>query len=207
VGFKYASGGSRFNIAGFYYDYKDLQVQTNQGLLSILENAANSEIYGIDADGAISLGSGLNLNGSVTYLHARYKNYIGSTNIPQPGGGNATGTADLSGNRNVRSPTWTATLGASYEHDVGAGILSLNGNVFYSSKFYFDAPNRIVQDEYAIVNANIGLALHNSGVKLTIWGKNLTNSKTIMSTNIGGLADGVSYAAPRTFGVQVGYTF
>lgn len=53
VGFKTTSGKLRFELAGFYYDYKDLQVSTTQLVnnlpLVVVTNMPEAEIYGIES--------------------------------------------------------------------------------------------------------------------------------------------------------------
>lgn len=52
VGFKTVRGDIRFEVAGFYYDYKDLQVSTTQVVnnlpLVVVTNVPEAEIYGIE---------------------------------------------------------------------------------------------------------------------------------------------------------------
>ena len=48
----------------------------------------------------------------------------------------------------IRSPEWTYNAGLNYGHDCGFGKLGFSGNLFYSSRVYFDPQDRISQDSY-----------------------------------------------------------
>jgi iron complex outermembrane receptor protein len=89
VGFKTAQPRWRLNVAGFYYDYKGLQVLSVAtlppplvGSSVILTNAANSEIYGVEAEGSFDVTEELTAHAAGAYNHARYKNFA---NAPATG--------------------------------------------------------------------------------------------------------------------------
>ena len=67
----------RTNLAVYYYDYKDLQLQSKAptGPGYILQNAANAEIYGGEFETIISPVRDLRLRAAVAYTHARYKDF------------------------------------------------------------------------------------------------------------------------------------
>jgi len=47
----------------------------------------------------------------------------------------------------------------------------------------------------------------NTGVKISVWGQNLTNEHVINGVFLLNQADGVNYGPPRTFGATVEYAF
>ena len=65
----------------------------------------------------------------------------------------------------------------------------------------------MVQPSYTQLGARLAFRPLNTGLTLSIWGKNLTDAKIIQSSFITTATDGVSYAPPRTFGVQAEYAF
>jgi iron complex outermembrane receptor protein len=48
-----------------------------------------------------------------------------------------------------RSPEFTGSVGARYTTDVAGGRLALSGNLYYSSKPYFDPAEQLSQGSYA----------------------------------------------------------
>jgi len=76
--------GIRFNWAAFYYDYNDQQVFMNQPSTSeqsppiqLLENVADSIIYGLEADLEYWLTDNLNVKFAMGYIpHAEFEEYV-----------------------------------------------------------------------------------------------------------------------------------
>jgi iron complex outermembrane receptor protein len=58
----------RLNIAFFDYDYKNIQAFQVNGTSTVLTNAANARVNGIDADFATEFGGGFSLTGGTTWL-------------------------------------------------------------------------------------------------------------------------------------------
>jgi len=52
-----------------------------------------------------------------------------------------------------------------------------------------------------------GVREQHTGVKLSVWGQNLTNRHVISGVFLLNQADGVNYGPPRTFGATVEYAF
>ncbi|PBN41283.1 TonB-dependent receptor [Sphingobium sp. D43FB] len=80
----------RINIATYYYDYKNLQLQARAANSSayILQNAGNAEIYGGELETFISPVDGLKLRAAVAYTHARYQDFTAAQGfIPRGSGG------------------------------------------------------------------------------------------------------------------------
>jgi iron complex outermembrane receptor protein len=203
----------RFDLAGFYYDYKDLQqpaiITVGAAFTQELRNAATAEVYGAEANATWRLTPEFTLSGGMTWLHARYKSFPSAVvNVPTGVGGNRTVPLDASGNVMIRSPDFSANLTARYVTDTSIGRFDAAGTIFYSSKLYFEVGNRVVQPSYAQVNASLGWRPSTlDGVELRVWGKNLTDKKVIYGTTITTTADGVNYSPPRTYGVEVLYRF
>jgi iron complex outermembrane receptor protein len=121
--------------------------------------------------------------------------------------GNLTGTANVDGNRPVRSPTWTLNLTAAYSKELSAGVFDASASVYHSAKYFFDVENRVHQPGFTTVGARASFRPANTGIKLTVWGQNLTNKHVIQGVFLLNQADGVSYGPPRTFGASVEYAF
>ena len=94
----------RLNIAGYYYDEKNIQVQQVISGVNNAYNADGAHIYGVDADMNIRVTRNLRLFGGVNYTHARYTDFanaILSVPFPLPAGFTL-----------VRSPATNPTLNA-----------------------------------------------------------------------------------------------
>jgi outer membrane receptor protein involved in Fe transport len=76
----------RLNFAGFYYDYKNIQVQKVGLAATGIINGASARIYGLEAEFDARLSSAFRLAGSVAYTNAKFRQF---SNAPftSPSGG------------------------------------------------------------------------------------------------------------------------
>ncbi|HEY3695852.1 TonB-dependent receptor [Phenylobacterium sp.] len=204
-----------FNVAGYYYDYTNLQVQvqTITGL-SETQNAATAKIYGLDADGVWRATNDLTFSAGVSLLHARYEQFPNAVVLrpapPLPSGGlqgNVSVVVDASGNVLPRAPDYTFSLVTDYTKDVGPGTFGANLSLFYTDTVYFDSDQRVHQGPYGLANARVSFKPRGSNFRVEAWVKNLTDKDYISSTFIQNVADVVGYGPQRTYGVSLDYTF
>ena len=159
VGLKSGGGRLRFELAGFYYDYKNLQVSFTQNVnnvaLVILQNAPSAEIYGAEASFDYELADNLNVRAGATWLHARYGDgfiFSGSGVNPNAAGFNTnsdplkvyqnkTLEQDLSGKQMSRAPNFAAFFGFDYLIPQGDGGLRLAANVKYTDSYVVTNPS------------------------------------------------------------------
>jgi iron complex outermembrane recepter protein len=66
----------RFNVAGFYYAYKDLQIGKVVNAQPLLENAATATIYGLEAELQAQVTPRFEINANGSWLHARFDRYV-----------------------------------------------------------------------------------------------------------------------------------
>lgn len=197
------------NVAGFYYDWKDLQVQRYVPPQSIYENAASARSKGVDVDVSFRVTPELTLTAGGVYLDAKYRRYpLAGTFMPNASGGNDNATIIASGLRTIRAPKFTATFGATYDVDTRAGKLGLSGSLYHHSGSRLELTGRIRQPKHDIVDAQISFSpLVADYLKVSLWGRNLTNKAYLQSLLQTNFADGISYAPPRTYGVRAEFTF
>ena len=202
----------RLNAAAFIYKYKDLQLtQLTGGSLNIT-NAASANIKGIDVDGQIIATSWLNFRFGGALLDAKYANYTGAQfSVRNPDGTTTIGSGgpqgDLSGFDLTRSPHATANIGAFVAYPVGDGKLKANVNYAYNSGFKWESDNRLKQNAYGLVNAQIGWNAPNDRFSVDVFAKNLTNTKYsvwMVSTTNGDL---YAPAAPRLWGAELNFKY
>jgi iron complex outermembrane receptor protein len=207
------------NLAAFYYKYNDLQVQAIVNNFNVTANAARAKIKGFDAEAIWRATPEFTVTAGLAYLDAEFSSYPNATvnnPITYRAGplagrpcfcGNVTGIRDVSGNALVRSPDWTASVTGLYSKELSAGQLDGSVSVYRSDKYFLDAENRIFQPSYTTVAAQVSFSPAGTGMKLTAWGRNLTNKKIIQGAFILNEADGVSFGPPRTYGVSLEYAF
>jgi iron complex outermembrane receptor protein len=161
VGFKSAGRRLRFELAGFYSKYKDLQVSftsqvgTPPTALVILQNAPSASIYGAEASFDFKANDNLTLRGGASWLHARYGNnfFFTGSGVNPLGTGflpnadplkvfpNATLSQDLSGLQMARAPDFSGFLGFDFNIPNGDGGLRFSANVKYSASYVVTNPS------------------------------------------------------------------
>jgi len=216
----YKRNTHRYSVAAsvFYYDYKDLQVQSFNGISTLTTNAATAKIYGIDLDGTIRATDELDFRLAVSYLPtAKYSKYTTATFYGFcPGTGQpapVTGTfcqfspVDVSGKRMIRTPKVTGTLAANYHKDIRWGELEANASLYYSDSFVWELGYRVKTDRFASLNAQISLRPANTNVRVTLFGKNLGNEDYVQGVVESASADMGVFGAPRQVGVELNYSF
>jgi iron complex outermembrane receptor protein len=199
----------RFNVAAFYYDQKNLQVnQIVQGVL-LVYNASGSTSYGIDADLQARVTSNFTINAGASYLHARYKTFLNAFELfPLPTGGNSFDqNGNATGNRLQNTPDSTINAGATYDIPTSSGKFTLAANFYHNSGYFADPQNRLRQAPYELVDASVSWVSPDGHMLIRVWSKNLTNSFYYQQTNPLNVGDNYVAAAPRTFGGTIGFKF
>jgi iron complex outermembrane receptor protein len=211
------------NVAAYYYDYKNLQVQVQAatGQATTL-NAASARIYGLDLESQWRVTPEFTVSAGLSLLDAKYKSFpnaivlrpkpqlpgIGyNGNFPTNAANGFPNGVDVSGNTLPRAPKATVTLVGDYTREFSAGTWNLNATLFYTTKVYFDSDERVNQPAYALINATTSWRPAGSNYKLELWVKNLTDKTYISSTFPQDSADVVGYGWKRTYGASVNYAF
>ena len=214
VGYKVAQNAIRFNAAAFYYDYKDVQVTTYQFFGSTVANAASVHIYGLDADLTLQVTPDFDFTLSGAYAHARYENFPDASawsqnlNPASPAYGVISQVGyDATGLPVERAPSFSGSLSANYGLDVASGRLVLNGNLFYTTKYYFDVAEQAPQNAYAVLNLRATWTDPTKHYDVSVFGTNVTNTKYYISSFIDPSAFRSVYGQPAMFGGNVTFHF
>jgi iron complex outermembrane receptor protein len=199
----------RVNVAGFYYDYKDLQVHTlvnpPGGLpTDVLDNAQKSTIKGIDLDVVSTPAENLILRANAEWLDAKLDEYT-STRGPS--------LVVFSGNRLTNAPKFSFTGIIDYTIPLGEGeAIDLVGSASYRSKVFFDPGNDplIAQEGYWLLNARAAYSIDDGRWELAAFGRNLGDQEYLnmafnLQSSFGLLQEIV--APPRTFGLEASYRY
>ena len=217
---KFFDNRVRFNIAGYSYRIKDLQVQKviDAGTL-LIENAARAKVYGVEASLSAQLATHLRLDASGMIQSAKYdeffncneKLFIGACGAFDPRS-DADRLSDASGNRLNRAPPYSANVGLEYDVMLNNGgkFLVRGESVFSGRVDYSEFPTAGSQQKaYSLQNAFLTYTSPNDRYVLRAFVKNITN-KAYKSGYLFFSAirqDTGQYAPPRTFGAEATVKF
>jgi iron complex outermembrane receptor protein len=213
----------RINLSAFYYQLQNPQVQLLTTGAVILSNAKSARVKGLDLDISTIVTRGLTFRLSGSYLHSRYKVYgeldaqgnctIGCAPSNPPAVPPAYGTGpaipiQAGGNTIPRSPTVSGDVGLDYVTDLGSGKLTVTGDYYYNSGYYFEPDNFLHQPKYGLFSGQIKYA-PNDRYYISVWGKNLNNKKYVTYAGAQNGPSGYPFIGgpPRTYGVTAGVKF
>ncbi|HKT14605.1 MAG TPA: TonB-dependent receptor [Allosphingosinicella sp.] len=204
----------RLNLAGFYYDYKNIQVTVFSQFTSLLENGAAARLYGLDLDLTAKVGPHLTLYGGLGLLDSKFKSYPAAgffTPLPASAGGGTLKTiGSAKGSSLPYASDVTFNVGANYSVPLGKGVADFNANYSYASKFYAGPDNILTEPARGLLDASVTYTLPNDGWNIGLWARNITKEKyhTFIAVvgNPGGSETG-AVGAPRTYGIRIGYEF
>jgi iron complex outermembrane receptor protein len=193
------------NIALFYEDYTNLQVNQFVNLAFLTENAAKAANYGTEIEGRWQISPQDHLEGFVTYLHATYKEYNNAvdqnTNINYP---------SLSGNTEPNAPR--ESLRGQYSHDfavAAGGKLTPSAAVYWQARSYlreFNLPIDLVP-AYSKTTLRLSYVDSSERWKTEAYVNNLENN-AVRNGELLFLGQYYSYYnPPRTFGLRLSYTY
>ena len=107
----------------------------------------------------------------------------------------------------VRVPKHTGSASIDYEGNIGSRRAGVHADVTYSGRYYFDDPNNLSQDPYALVNAKIFVDLTDQ-LTLDIYARNLLDKQyNVWGSTLGSLGENRFPGAPRTYGARLTLTF
>jgi iron complex outermembrane receptor protein len=204
----------RLNLAAFYSDYQNKQeeiIRTNPetgATITIVDNAAAVDIWGIEAEWAAIVARGLTLSGTVGYLNAQYGDFEFA----------GVDVTDFVRVRNA--PRWQFTLNGAYETQLTDKI-GFDALIAYRwtddytpvlGPSFGNVPEPLWNDPrgdieaFGILDMSAGIAFPLGGAEaeVRVFGKNVTNTlfyNTFVPVATLWASSGVSQ--PRTFGVQL----
>ena len=171
-----------FSLAGFYADYKDVQIPGSFGALvngvqtfvGITTNAGKATFKGVEFEGLARLapdisgaGSSLNFAWSLGYIDAKYDRFINNLG------------ADVAQFRQVQNtPKWTASGTLSYSRPLGSGQLDISPSISYRSRVgQFETVSALDQSKYALLDTSVVWHSDDDKWTLGLHGKNLTDKQ------------------------------
>ena len=221
----------RFALAGFYAEYKDVQVPGSAGAIvngvptfvGVTTNAGQATFKGIEFEGLAVLardfagdGSRLNLAGTLGYIDAQYDEFVTNVANFSATGAPAAGTpgrpVDVANFRRIQNtPKWTGSGTLDLALPVGPGRVNASTTLSYRSKtFQFELPSPFLdQKGYALWDASLVWTSENDRYSVGLHAKNITDKRYIVSgyqfLNVNPVTGqpvlGVNPAIPATFAV------
>jgi iron complex outermembrane receptor protein len=200
VGLKAKLGGNtQFNLAAFYYDYKNYQAFVQVFAAQVVRNLP-AKIKGIEADLTTRPLPGLTLQLSGAYQDSEVKNVL----LPD---GATLKSSDL-----PQAPAFSGNALVRYEFDTSIGRASLQVDSLFTSKFCFTVLCAPVEREpgYHVENARIGLTPVGANLDLAIFVNNMFERQyrtyAFDASTFWGSTTGV-FGRPRTWGITGTWRF
>lgn len=200
----------QINVAGFLYDYTNLQQQIYQFGNLFTINAAAARIKGIDLDIVARPFPDLTLSFNANYLDTNYKSYpLAPLAVIQPNGDlTYVGARDAKGKRLVQAPEYGVQATASYRLRTGIGTFDTSGNLNYQSHMFADPQNQFPVRARTLLSVTERWTSNDGHTSITAWVKNLTNEYYNVAVTVQEHVGLIGMpGAPRTYGVTLGYRF
>lgn|GEM_PF-3429595 len=196
----------QINAAAYYTKIDDLQVVTFGHSGSLIENAAEATISGLEVEFIYLPVSSVIVDGSIAVMDATYDEFATTDPLNTPAG-----IQDLSGNTMNRAPDNLFSLGAQFQWAFLRSTLTLRGEYFYQSEVFYRPFNEDAAkaDSYENVNLRLMLEADSNKWNAEIFVHNLTDEDQVANIlraipAYAGLPL-TTFKAPRQIGLRVGY--
>ena len=200
----------RINIAGFYYDYRNQQLQgviyTETSRVGRITNVPKSHLYGAEAELTWAPVAGLRIAQSLAYKYGEYDEYRSAdtaTRNPITGIYSNILYTDRAGER-LPLPDLDYKGAVSYAIPIAGWEIEPEFNYNYRASRYSTSDASMIPS-YWLVNANLGISPANTALKVTIWAHNLFDAYIQETRNRFITARTVSTHPPRTIGARLSY--
>lgn len=191
----------RVNLAGFHTLYKDIQLNFNQGLSPVFQNAGNARINGFEAEVVAALGEELTLNGSVAYTDAKY------TSLKS--GLNSTLSCCITLDSKLpKTPEWKASIGPAFRFELDDGsLLRINSDLTYTSSMFNDSINSLPlkRKPTYVINGQIAYAFSQERFEIAFGMTNIFDARYIVAggCNLSAGACAATYSDPAEWYVRL----
>ena len=199
-----------FNATAFYMDYQDKQEEIQQpsttsgtGQVTRVVNASNATISGLEVEVMWLATEGFTLRANLGLLDASYDDFLVNTGTTA-----APVLTDFSNLDLRRAPEVTASLGGDYSWDVGPGNMLVRAGLRYLDSHEVDFANKpeLHNDSQTLVDASLNY--YYDKWYFSLLGRNLTDEDGYqIGFDVAGLWSYAAPRAPRTYGLEVGYSF
>ncbi|ARN75125.1 hypothetical protein BST96_13975 [Oceanicoccus sagamiensis] len=198
---QYWQGRASSNIALFYTEFSDLQVNFFDGLNFRTENTGKARTQGVELENTLLFTEQWTMDFAVTYLEATFE----SLDNPQ---------LDYLLDRDTpRAPDWASVLGINFNQQLSANLkIKARASLSYTGDHYVgaDVVGEEKQDEYLISDLSISLQDQADSWAVTLWCKNCDNQdyRTIYFNSAFQEGSNNAYLnAPRQYGATFSMKF
>jgi len=197
----------RFNASYFVMNYEDKQEElqlpsdTGTGQKTVVTNASEATIQGLELELQALIGEGLSLRANLGWLDTEYDNFQYTDAVSLE-------TVDLSYLEFRRAPDMTATLDATYEWDTAYGRAWVRGAYHYLGDHWVNVTNspELENDAQSLIDASVNFEMNNW--RFALFGRNLSDEDGYThGYDVAGLWSYAAVRAPRTFGIEAIYEF
>jgi len=206
----------RVNLAAFYYDYRDQQLQgvlyTQTGRVGRIINVPKSHIEGGELEITWKPTARLTISQSLGYKYGQYDEFFfvnasatEAAKDPVTGQYNKIVYSDRSGER-LPFPRTDYKGAISYVMDVGAWQVEAETNYNYRSDMFSTSSNSVIGD-YWLFNASLTARPANGKYAVGVWVNNATDDYFEETRNAFISAATASPHEPRTYGVRVTWRY
>jgi len=193
----------RFNGSAYFIEWEDMQVSRfdpqNVSILTFIENSADSEIFGVEADFAWRLTQDFTLSGAVSYNDTELTDVDARVIELAPEGSQLPLVPELQAHLRGRYETFVNWGPVEQVHAQISALASTNS---FSS---LAAAERERQAGYAIFNARVGVSQANWTAELFI--ENLADKRAELFINTQDDIRRITTNRPLTVGLKVKYRF
>lgn len=192
-----------YEVAAYYIDWTNQQVQQASGIFTFLSNAGKTEAYGLEAVTHWQPTEALSLDFAASYNHSRYKKYVDITGVPVFFGL----SANRAGARTFLAPDWVFSSAAEYTYPLSGGAdIRLRGDVRYTSKRALDTASVLIDEAYVLSNASISYGT--GQLRLTAFANNMFNVQYATAAALFNGLDPITHRGePRVMGVRLDFEF
>ncbi len=181
----------KLNLAGFYYDIENYQVERFFSNLDYgMANAAKAHSYGFEVESQAKLIENLWLETSLGYTHTQFDQHIDPITH-----------ANYAGKLAPFVPDFTSTVALQYKHPDG---YFARAEWLWTGKTFFDESNTAIMSQNAYSTANLRIGYAHKNYSIYGFASNITDTH-YYSYKVGGTRG--TPGEPKMIGVRLGINF
>jgi outer membrane receptor protein involved in Fe transport len=195
-----AGGTFQWNGALYYVEWEDMQTSRfdpiNVSILTFIDNAADSEITGLESDFAWSATENLTLYAAFSYIDAELTATKSEVIELAP-----------VGSRLALTPEFAGNIRARYDWYLDSAQVYATGAIQYAGDAWSSivAADRRKQDSYTTADLAVGVTRENWTVEMFV--RNLTDERAQLFYNVQDDIPRITTNRPRTIGFRVAYDY
>jgi len=197
----------QLNAAAFTTKYKGIQLNFQQGVSPVVQNAGDARIKGFEVEATAAPGGGFSIQTSVGYIDAYYLDVLAPAQVAP----SIYQAGVLPGSQLPKSPHWKANISPRFETALGEGKVVLLADYTYTAGMRNDTEGTFLLNRPStnVVNASVSYQAPDSRYQVTVGGTNLTDERYLVTGQFqggGGVIYG-TYSRPVEWYARLGVKF